>query len=137
MPDRDTDALFAYLERRGPMPHEFGRKANDCVSFLDGAVEAQTGKSRLGRLTWKDERAGLKLLKAEGGVEAGLDKRFKRIAPAHAHRGDIGAIEHPSLGLHPMLVEGPTLCSPGRRGLKRCPRSAMVAAWSVMDAPDV
>lgn len=131
MSRRDTHALLLYLEQRAPLPHEFGAQANDCVSFLAGAVKAQTRRNPLGRLTWKNERAAIALLKREGGVEAALDARFERIAPAHAHRGDIGAIADDRLGLHPMLVAGRTLCSPGKRGLKHCPRALMVAAWDV------
>lgn len=128
---RDVDALIRYLAERGPLPHEWGSDANDCISFLAGAVAAQAGRAQLGRLKWKNERQALTLLKKLGGVEAVLDARFERIAPAHAHRGDIGGIPDERLGIHPMLVEGRTLCSPGHRQLTRCPRAAMTVAWDV------
>lgn len=128
---RDTHALLAYLEQRAPMPHAFGSDANDCLSFLAGAVVAQGGRNPLGRLTWSDEQSALRVLAREGGVEAALDARFERIAPAHAHRGDIAAVADERLGMHPLLVVGRTLCSPGVRGLKHCLRVAAIAAWDV------
>lgn len=129
---RDVEELIRYLAERGSLPHEWGSDANDCISFLAAAIEAQTGRAQLGRLKWKNERQALTLLKKLGGIEAALDARFERIAPAHAHRGDIGGIPDDRLGVHPMLVEGRTLCSPGQRQLKRCPRAAMTVAWDVM-----
>lgn len=128
---RNIEALLLYLEQRGPMPHAWGDHANDCISFANGAVKAQTRRSPIGRLSWKNERQALALLKRHGGIEAILDARFERIAPAQAHRGDLGAIADERFGLHPVLVEGRTLCSPGDRGLKRCPRAALVAAWDI------
>jgi hypothetical protein len=128
---RDINALTAYLAERSQMPHEWGRQANDCMSFVAGAVKAQTGKDPARGLKWKSHATALSLLNKLGGVEAILDARFERIAPAHAMRGDIAVIADPELGSHPMIVEGKTLCAPGVRGLKRAPRSAMTAAWNV------
>ena len=128
---RDVNALLAYLAERATMPHEWGRKANDCMSFPAGAVIAQTGKDPARGLQWKDEKSALKLLKRLGGVEAALDARFERIPPAHAKRGDIAAAPDERFGVHPMIVEGVTLCAPGMRGLKRVPRSMMTAAWDI------
>jgi hypothetical protein len=128
---RDVNALTAYLAERAHMPHEYGRKANDCLSFPAGAVEAQTGKDPCRGLKWKSHASAMSLLNKLGGVEAVLDARFERIAPAHAMRGDIGVIPDPELGSHPMIVEGKTLCAPGAKSLKRAPRSAMTAAWDI------
>jgi hypothetical protein len=128
---RDIPALLALLGERQSMPHEWGKRNNDCLSFLAAAVEAQTGVDPAKGLEWKSPASAMALLHRLGGVEALLDSMFERIAPAHAHRGDIGAIADAELGMHPMLVEGATLCTPGERGLKRCPRALMVAAWDV------
>jgi hypothetical protein len=128
---RDVNALTAYLAERAHMPHEYGRKANDCLSFPAGAVEAQTGKDPCRGLKWKSHASAMSLLNKLGGVEAVLDARFERIAPAHAMRGDIGVIPDPELGSQPMIVEGKTLCAPGAKGLKRAHRSAMTAAWDI------
>lgn len=131
MRERDHAALFAYLEQRGPMPYAWGRRANDCFSFLEGAVRAQLGRGFLGKLKWSSPTSAMMVVKRAGGVEAFYDARFDRIAPALARRGDIGAIADPVLGMHPMLVEGATLSSPGPRGLQRCPRTMMIAAWNI------
>lgn len=129
---RDTNALAAYLAERAHRPHEYGRKANDCLSFVAGAVIAQTGKDPARGLQWKDERTAMVLLmKKLGGVEKALDARFERVPPALASRGDIAVIPDPEIVSHPMIIEGKTLCAPGPRGLKRAPRSAATAAWDV------
>jgi hypothetical protein len=48
-----------------------------------------------------------------------------------AQRGDIAAVPDPVLGISLMVLEGATLAGPGARGIKRLPRSAMIAAWSI------
>lgn len=128
---RDVNALVRYLSERATMPHEYGRKGNDCLSFPAGAVKAQTGHDPAAGLKWKSHATAISLLRKLGGVEAILDARFERIPPAHAKRGDIAAVPDDELGVHPMIVEGVTLCAPGTRGLKRVPRSMMVAAWDI------
>lgn len=129
---RDLNALVRYLAERAPMPHEWGDKANDCMSFPNGAVKAQTGKSVLRGLKWKSQATAISLLRKQGGVEAVLDARFDRIPTALAMRGDIGIVPDDDLGVHPVIIEGATVCAPGMRGLKRLPRSAMTAAWSIV-----
>jgi hypothetical protein len=128
---RDVNALVAYLAERAHMPHEWGDKANDCMSFPNGAVKAQTGKGVLRGLKWKSQATAISLLRKQGGVEAVLDARFERIPTAHAMRGDIGIVPDPDLGAHPVIVAGTTVCAPGAKGLKHLPRSTMLAAWDV------
>lgn len=129
---RDIGALVRYLAERAAMPHEWGRKANDCMSFPAGAVKAQTGKDPTAGLKWKSHATAISLLAKLGGVEAVLDARFERIPTAHAMRGDIGIVPDAELGSHPVIIDGSGVCAPGVRGLKRLPRSAMTAAWSVV-----
>lgn len=131
-PSRDVGALLALLNARAQRPHEWGDRNNDCIAFIAAAVKAQTGRNPARGLKWSTKTGALRLLARLGGVEAVLDARFDRIPVAHAHRGDIAGIPDPELGLHPMIVEGETLCTPGQRGLKRAPRSAMTHAWDVM-----
>jgi hypothetical protein len=128
---RDIAALVAYLAERATMPHEFGRKANDCLAFVAGAAKEQTGKDPARGLQWKDEKSALRLLKKLGGVEAILDARFERVPPSLALRGDIAGVPDERLGIHPFVIEGKTICAPGARGLKRAPRLAMTIAWDV------
>jgi hypothetical protein len=130
---RDVGALVRYLAERAAMPHEWGKKANDCMSFPAGAVKAQTGKDPTAGLKWKSHATAISLLAKLGGVEAVLDARFERIPTAHAMRGDIGIVPDAELGSHPAIVTGATVCLPGARGLRHHPRSAMTAAWSVVN----
>jgi hypothetical protein len=129
---RDVNALFRFLAERSTMPYEWGSRSNDCISFANAAVKAQTNKSAVGRLHWKDERSAIRVVKAQGGLEKALDARFERVPPALAMRGDIAGVPDEHFGIHPMIVEGVTLCSPGTKGLKRLPRSAMTMAWSIV-----
>lgn len=127
---RDLLALHAFINARQNMPYEWGRKGNDCMSFIAGAVKAQTGKDPARGLKWKSYASAMSLLKKLGGVEAILDSKFKRIPPSLAKRGDIAGVNDPILGTHPMIVEGLTLVSPGEKGNRRAQRSAMIIAWS-------
>lgn len=134
--ERDIQALVAFIESRHAIAH-VDDGSNDCISFAAGAVEAVTGGKvqPLKGKRWNSLKAGLALLKKEGGVEAALDKRFVRVAPAHAHRGDLAGVVDPVLGMHPAVVEGATLVGPGPSGNVRLPRSEMVAAWDVTRSP--
>lgn len=128
---RDIAALMAFINSRQNVPHAWGRARNDCMSFTAGAVKAQTGKDPARGLRWDGEKSGRRLLRDLGGVEAVLDARFKRIAPAIARRGDIGGVPDDQLGIHPMIIEGETLVSPGDKGNSRVKRRAMTMAWSI------
>lgn len=129
---RDIAALIAFIDSRQTVPHCWGRNANDCLSFVAGAVKAQTGVDPARGLRWTGEVSGLRLLKKLGGVEAVLDARFERIPPAMAMRGDIAGVPDEALGIHPMIVEGITLVGPGDHGNRRMKRSAMTVAWSAV-----
>jgi hypothetical protein len=132
---RDIPALLDFIDSRGGVPHAWGRDANDCVSFVAGAVEAQTGRNPLGRLRWSDKASGLRTIARLGGLEKAFDARFLRIPPAMAQRGDIGAVADSDLDLHPMIVEGDKLVGPGERGNRRLPRALMIAAWRATEGP--
>jgi hypothetical protein len=139
---RDVEALIAFLDSRLTMPYAWGSEANDCISFGDGAIVAQTGRSALEGERWSNKAGALRVLKRVGGLTTALDARFERIALAQAHRGDIAGVpadlmldvaadELALIGLHPMIVEGATLAAPGPRGLERARRGMAVVAWSV------
>lgn len=130
---RDIAALIAFIEHRNATPYAWGREANDCVGYALAAVEAMTGKRPAPKLKWSSERAGLRIITRLGGLEAAFDKHFKRIPPAKAMRGDIAGVPDETFGIHPMIVEGEDLVSPGEKGNKRCKRSRMIAAWSATD----
>lgn len=126
---RDTAALIAFIDSRQNMPYWWGE--NDCISFAAGAVEAATGKDHLKGLRWSTQASAMRVLKRAGGIEAALDKRFKRIPPSMAKMGDIAGVPDAVLGIHPMIVEGEKLVCPGDEGSRRAPRRAMTVAWSI------
>lgn len=130
---RDLAALIAFIDARQNTPYEWGRDRNDCVAFVFGAVEAQTGIRPARKFDWKTEKKALRLIVELGGLEAVFDRFFERIPPAQAMRGDIAGVPDEALGIHPMIVEGRTLVAPGPKGNKRGPRSMMMVAWSSVD----
>lgn len=131
--ERDFDALVAFVDARQLVPHAWGRSnGNDCVGFALGAVEAQTGVRVAPDLDWKSRAGALRLLKRFGSLEAALDAYFERVPCALASRGDIAGVPDDEFGLHPMIVEGRMLVSPGQRGNGRAKRSAMTVAWSAV-----
>ncbi len=128
---RDMEGLLRFLEARASVPFAFGRGGNDCVAFAGGAVKAQIAVDPLADLHWSNAEEGRALLKAEGGMRAALGRRFRRVPPALAQRGDIAGVRCGEFGTRLMIVEGETLAGPGERGIRRMPREAMQAAWSV------
>lgn len=128
---RDYTALVAAIDARADRP--FGWKnGRDCVSFAAACVKAQTGQSPLAGLPrWRSRAAAGAIAEAQGGLEAALDARFARVAPALAKRGDIAGLPDPLFGVRLMVIEGETLVGPGARGLERLPRSCMTLAWSI------
>jgi len=132
---RDYSALLALLERR--RMRRFSWRSQDCVRFAAAAIAAQTGRDPLfGLPRWRTRREALALARAEGGLEAAVDKRLARIPAALAQRGDIAGVPDPLFGVRLMVIEGATLVAPGAKGLERQPRSAMVMAWSAGEHSD-
>jgi len=129
--NRDVKALLAFIDERQNRPHEWGRKANDCVSFVLGAAKAQAGHDRATAIRWTDEKSGLRAIKKAGGLEKAFDRWFVRIPPAQAMRGDIAGVPDGRFGIHPMIVEGEMLVGPSDKGNRRLKRREMTMAWSV------
>lgn len=125
---RDLAAFFALAERRSHIPFNW-RGGRCCVSFMARAVQAQTGIDPRGTLKWNTRREALQVVKGEGGLIAAMDRRFDRIPPAMANRGDIAGIPDRLFGVRLMMIEGETLVGPGKRGLERQPRAEMTIAW--------
>ena len=134
MSGRDHEALHAFIDARQAQPYAWGREANDCVGYVLGAVEAQTGIAAAAAAPWSNQREALRALARIGGIEAGFDAYFDRVPPALARRGDIAGVIDQKLRLHVLVVEGATLVGPGETGNTRLPRSAMVMAWSADSA---
>jgi hypothetical protein len=133
---RDIPALIACIEAYQPRGFRW-RTGRDCVSFAAACIQHQTGEDLLADLPiWSTRREARAIVTAEGGLEAALDARLTRIAPALAQRGDIAGLPDDSaFGLRLMVIEGATLVGPGTRGLERLPRAAMSVAWSAVREP--
>lgn len=132
MTERDFGAWVAFIESRQAMPHAWGKRANDCISFAALAVQALTGDDVLARCghDWAGRRGALRVLAKVGGRAAAADLMLTRLpSPAFAHRGDVGLVETPAFASL-VVVEGQLLVAPGASGLVRLPRSAMSIAWS-------
>lgn len=128
---RNFTALIETIEQRQTRPFRW-RRGRECVGFSAACVEAQTGRDPLADLpAWRTRREALAVAEAEGGLEAAIDKRFVRIPPALAQRGDIAGLPDDLFGVRLMIVEGETLVAPGSHGLIRSPRHEMTVAWSI------
>lgn len=131
---RDHAALVAFLIDRQDWRFGYGRgeQTHDCARFAADAVRAQTGKDPLRGLrgAWRSERGASRTLAREGGLEAAVDVRLDRIAPAMAGRGDIALTSDGLDGVQLGVIEGDTVACPGGSGLFRRHRSEIVAAWS-------
>jgi hypothetical protein len=134
---RDHDALVAFLGERLATPFGWrrGGAEQDCCSFAFDAAKAQTGLD-----VWADERGrynsargASRVIRRYGGIEAIVEARFEPIAPALAQRGDIALVASGRRAGEESLavIEGETLAAPGRDGLIRLPRGAMLKAWSI------
>jgi hypothetical protein len=131
---RRLDRLLAFIEARTPVPFAWAQPY-DCVSFAMKAVKVQTGRRLMGRLRWRTLNGAQRAIGKAGGIEQALDAQLKRIVPADAQRGDVAGVPDDRFGIRLMIVEGAALVGPGARGLRRLPRSAMVAAWSATEPP--
>lgn len=130
---RNVAALIALLDARVVMPFGWGN-GNDCATFADAAIAAQTGVSVIRDLSWSTRAEARAVITAEGGLEKAMDRRLKRVPIALALRGDIAAIADPLFGIQLMVIEGAMLVGPGELGLERLPRSKAIIAWDVMSA---
>lgn len=71
----------------------------DCCRFGAACVKAQTGKDPMRGLRGRcSTKTGALRMLAEQPLEAWLDSRFKRVAPAFAKRGDI-VMAHGNVGV--------------------------------------
>lgn len=128
---RDIAGLIAMIEARSSKPFNW-KGSRDCVAFAARAVKVQSGVDVLADLQWKSRAQALTILAAEGGLAIAVDTRLSRIPEAMAMRGDIAGVVDAKLGIRLMVVEGAMLVGPGKHGLVRLPRSAMIMAWNTM-----
>lgn len=131
MTARNYEGLLRYLAQRSRTPFAWGREANDCVSHMLGALEAQGAPIDPATLpAWSSERGAVRVLARLGGLEAALSKWLRPIPPAMAQRGDVAVVAGPAGELAVLIVEGDTLVGPSPDGHQRLARSRMVKAWS-------
>lgn len=132
MSARDYDAWVAYLDARALRPLAWGSRANDCISFAAGAVEALTGRDLIAAagFRWASAAGAARVLKRVGGIAGALDLVLPRTECAMAHRGDVGlaVIEGRESCV---VIEGALVVGPGVERLVRVPRAVLVQAWSV------
>ena len=128
---RDLDGLFAFLNERAATPFAWGRRANDCVAFAIGAVEAQGLRARVGQVTWRTPAGAVRAVKRQGGIVTAMDARFARVPIALAKRGDVAAMPDDRFGARLMVVEGVTLVGPGEAGVVREARASALIAWDI------
>ncbi len=133
---RDYDAWHAYLRSVLGRPHDWG--THDCVKSGFASAKALVGRDLLAELgsDWTSHKGALRVLSRLGGLEAGMDRLLPRTPCAHAHRGDLGMVMTPDYGPTLVVIEGPTLCAPGPRGLQRLNRAILTEdlgaiAWSL------
>lgn len=132
---RDHHALAAFLTERVALPYGGFQDFDCCVRFADAAVAAQTGRHPLEALghTWSSKIGAGRLLARLGGLEPAVSLLLPTIGFGSAMRGDIALVPSAPAGVAGMglmIVEGDTLAGPHAHGVRRLPRSAMVAAWS-------
>lgn len=130
---RDLDAFYAVIAARQGLAFSWV-KGRCCASHMAAAVEAQTGVDVLEGLTWRTRREAVAVINSLGGLEAAMDARFDRIAPAMAKRGDIAGIADRLLGVQLAVVDGAVLTAPGDYGLEHVGREAMIIAWDAETA---
>lgn len=122
--------LCAWIETASARPHRFGR--HDCVLFIAGAVEAQTGRdlARGHRRRWRSHAGGRRYVRALGFRTIGqlLDALLPPIAPAFAQRGDVVLWR----GVPGICIGGEALFVRHRSAEPaRAPRSEWSRAWAV------
>lgn len=125
---RDYDAWVAFIAAREAVPFDWD--GNNCGAYGAGAIEALTGRNPMPELNVRSEREARRLVLREGGMDALVSKRLRPIAIGDAQRGDLAGVADDAFGIRLMVVEGEMLVSPGPRGNRRAPRSAMFRAWS-------
>ena len=131
---RNIPALIAWIEAAQARGFAW-RRGRDCVSFALGGVEAQTGVDLLADIDlWRTLREARVVAAKDGGLAAQLDARLDRVPPALAQRGDVAGLPDARFGVRLMLVEGRTLVGPGKHGLERLDRGAMVIGWNAFSA---
>lgn len=118
-----------YLLERKDTPFEWG--ANDCATFMFGAVRAITGQE-MREVTWSTALEAARLIEEDGGLGNAA------CAPLGAplqnwremRRGDVALIDHngrPTLG----VCTGQTICGPGPDGLEHVPLDHAQHVWRV------
>lgn len=113
------DYIAAHLGK----PFRYGRL--DCVLFAARWIQARTGHDPLAGLPpWHSERTALRVIGRVGGLEAAMDARFQRIAPAFACDGDI-ALRQGGLA----IFSGAHIVAPGIEQLEFIDRMEAECAW--------
>lgn len=128
---RDYQAMMRELAARRSAPAVWGSDANDCASYGNAVVRAETGRDVLRELglEWGSEEEARGLLETRP-IVARVSDVLPLISVSAARRGDLGAIEGPT-GPCLVIVEGQIISGPGRSRARLLPRRLLTRAWSV------
>jgi hypothetical protein len=129
---RDHAAWHAYIV--SVLGRRFRWGSHDCVRYGFKAARALTGRDLAAELgvTWSNEATARQVIAGLGGIAKGMDRILPRTPCALAHRGDLGLVEDPAgHGQTLVVIEGELVSAPGRTGLQRWPRRALLLAWSL------
>lgn len=123
------EKLVEYIASREHRPFDWGKGKQDCCSFANGGVIAQTGVDLMADIPDYSTAAEADEILLTPLHEL-LDARMTRCSIGLAKRGDIGLAELGGLDTL-VIVEGETIVGPGKRRLQRLPRHMMTIAWTV------
>ncbi len=125
--------LLAYIASRKREPFAWGKRANDCCSFANGAVMAMTGRDVMADVRDYANEAGAARALVEAGVssfEELVDRLLPAIPAGMAQRGDLALVSDGNMPVL-MVVQGDMLVGPDHEGLKRAPRTRAAKSWRV------
>ncbi len=119
----------AYLHERKDVPFEWG--ANDCATFMFGAVGAITGQE-MREVTWSNAMEAMRVLEDGGGLGPAICSPLGRPSQnwREIRRGDVAIIDQdgrPAI----CVCTGQTLCGPGEQGLEHVPLDRAINVWKV------
>lgn len=126
------DRLATFIASRENRPLKWGRRENDCGSFVGAGVLAirADGLDLMVGIPEYSTAADADAIVGEC-YAALLDARLpRRDSPGLAQRGDVVLFEG-KFGETLGLVEGDMIVGPGARKLERIPRAYALIAWAV------
>ena len=124
-------ALDALVAERSEMPFAWG--TNDCCTLAADWVKTVRGDDPMADLRdYVSMLGAYKLLEAEGGIVAAIDKRMGvHGSGMFAQVGDVAVVRHGDNQLSAGVCVGAHIIAPGERGLMMVPINQAEASWRV------